>query len=75
MNETVNIPLWVLEEVADTIRQQRNLLEEKNWTSSCLWRMTNKSINLLSCYIKDKATDENLDKILSSYNEGKLLKF
>ena len=73
--KTTEVPMWVLNDIYDALRIHRNHMIEAKNTQSCLWRMTNKAMNFVSCYMAEKATDENLDKIISSYITGELLEF
>lgn len=71
----IPMPLYILKNVYDTLRIHRNCMIEGKQTNSCLWRMTNQSMNYLSCYMKGKAADKNLDRIVFAYNSGNLLNF
>ena len=71
----ITVPAWILDEILDTLRIHRNMMVEKEWTNSCLFRRTSKSMNWLNCYLQDQATNENLNKISSEYITGELIKF
>lgn len=71
----IEVPIWVLDDIYDALRIHRNNMIDEGQKQSCLWRMTNKAMNLTSCYMSGKATDENIDKIIKSYISGKLLDF
>ena len=73
--EEITIPTWVFDEIYDTLRINRNNMIDRKETDSCIYRMTTKSMNFLSCYIAGKRIDENLDKIIDSYNKGELIHF
>ena len=44
----ITVPAWILDEILDTLRIHRNMMVEKEWTNSCLFRKTSKSMNWLN---------------------------